>query len=141
MWDRQHSDQFADWATPKFGLELWKGFKRFFISWNYSYWPWDTRLFIGHRELLPKACSDRTTNITYLVQSSAVTENSGSSTSDFQYILIWCCLINRGGDFTFTFALLKHASAMQHKKRQILLSCYIMRVDTFRWEISLKAGK
>jgi hypothetical protein len=28
-----------------------------------------------------------------LMQSSAVCENSGSSTADFQYILIRCCLI------------------------------------------------
>jgi hypothetical protein len=50
------------------------------------------------------------------------------------------CLINRWDDFTFALALLKHAAAMRHKKRQILLNCYIMvgvRVDT----VSLKAGR
>jgi hypothetical protein len=50
------------------------------------------------------------------------------------------CLINRWDDFTFVLVLLKHATTMQHKKGQILFSCYIMegvRVDT----VSLKAGR
>jgi len=35
------------------------------------------------------------------------------------------CLINRWDDFTFALALLKHAAAMRHKKRQIILGCYM----------------
>lgn len=47
-------------------------------------------------------------------------------------------LINRWENFTFVLALLKHAAAMQHKKRQIC--CYIMKV-VFVDTLSLEAGR